>query len=62
MGLLKWALLFLIMAAVAAVLGFGGLAEGLTDVAKLLFGVFLVIVAVLVVLGLTVYRAVTPDS
>lgn len=59
MGLLKWAVVFLVLAGVAALFGFGGLAEGLTDVAQILFGVFLVIVLVLVVLGLTVYKSVT---
>lgn len=59
MGLLKWAVVFLILAGVAALFGFGGLAEGLADVAKILFGVFLVIMLVLAVLGLTVYKSVT---
>ena len=59
MGLLKWALIFLVLAGVAAVFGFGGVAEGLTDIAQVLFGVFVVIVLVLVVLGLTVYKTVT---
>ena len=59
MGLLKWALVFLVLAGAAAVLGFGNVAEGLTDIAQVLFGVFVVIVLVLVVLGLTVYKTVT---
>lgn len=59
MGLLKWALIFLVLAGVAAVFGFGNVAEGLTDIAQVLFGVFVVIVLVLVVLGLTVYKTVT---
>jgi uncharacterized membrane protein YtjA (UPF0391 family) len=59
MSLLKWALVFLILALLAALFGFGNLAEGFADVAKILFGVFLVIVLVLGILGLTVYKAVT---
>jgi uncharacterized membrane protein YtjA (UPF0391 family) len=59
MALLKYALLFLILAAVAALFGFGGMAEGFTDIAKVLFGVFLLIVLVLAVLGASAYRAVT---
>jgi uncharacterized membrane protein YtjA (UPF0391 family) len=62
MGLLKWALIFLILAGVAAVMGFGGMAEGFADIAKVLFGIFLLIVVVLAVLGATAYRAVTPGS
>lgn len=59
MSLLKWAGLFLILALVAAVFGFGNIAEGFADIAKILFGIFLVIVLVFVVLGMTVYKAVT---
>ena len=59
MSLLKWALVFLVLALLAALFGFGNLAEGFADVAKILFGVFLVIVLVLGILGLTVYKAVT---
>jgi thiamine pyrophosphate-dependent acetolactate synthase large subunit-like protein len=33
-GLLKWALIFLVVAGVAALFGFGGIAEGATDIAK----------------------------
>lgn len=59
MGLLKWALIFLVLAGLSAVLGFGGMAEGFADVARVLFGIFLVIVIVFLVLGATAYRAVT---
>ena len=59
MSLLKWALIVLVLAGVAALFGFGGIAEGLTDIAQILFGVFVVVVLVLVVLGLTVYKAAT---
>jgi uncharacterized membrane protein YtjA (UPF0391 family) len=59
MGLLKWALIFVVLALVAALFGFGNLAEGFADIAKILFGVFLVITLVIVVLGLTVYKTVT---
>lgn len=59
MSLLKWALVFFILAVIAALFGFGNLAEGFADIARILFGLFLVIVLVLVVLGLTVYKSVT---
>ena len=59
MSLLKWALVFLVLAMLAALFGFGNLAEGFADVAKILFGVFLVIVLVLGILGLAAYRAAT---
>jgi uncharacterized membrane protein YtjA (UPF0391 family) len=59
MSLLKWALFFLVLAAIAAVFGFGGLAQGSADIAKVLFFVFLVVFAVIGLLGGTVFRAVT---
>jgi uncharacterized membrane protein YtjA (UPF0391 family) len=59
MGLLKWALMFLIIAGVAALFGFGNVAEGATDIAKVLFFIFLVICVVLFLIGAFAYRAVT---
>jgi len=59
MGLLKWALIFLILAGVAALFGFGGMSEGFADIAKVLFGIFLLVVVVFAVLGATAYKAVT---
>lgn len=59
MSLVKWALIFLVIAGIAALFGFGGIAEGAADIAKILFGIFLVICAVLFILGLTVYKSVT---
>lgn len=40
--MLSWAITFLIIAIVAAVLGFGGIAGTATGIAKILFVVFLV--------------------
>lgn len=59
MTLLKWALIFLVIAGVAALFGFTGIAEGAADIAKVLFFIFLAIVVVLGILGLTVYKSVT---
>jgi uncharacterized membrane protein YtjA (UPF0391 family) len=41
--MLRWALIFFIVAIIAAVLGFGGLAGDLSYIAKILFMVFIVI-------------------
>ena len=43
---LNWAFLFLILALVAAVLGFGGIAQQSAGIAKILFIVFLIIFVV----------------
>jgi uncharacterized membrane protein YtjA (UPF0391 family) len=41
------------------VFGFGNIAEGAADVAKVLFFIFVAICVVLAVLGFTLYRRVT---
>jgi len=40
--MLGWALVFLLVAIVAAVFGFGGIAAGATAIARILFFVFLI--------------------
>lgn len=50
--MLKWALAFLIVAIVAALFGFGGIASGAATIAKVLFFAFLVIAAVMFIAGL----------
>jgi len=58
-SLLKWALVFLVISLVAALFGFGGIAQGSAEIAKWLFFIFLGICVVLFILGLTVYKSVT---
>jgi uncharacterized membrane protein YtjA (UPF0391 family) len=58
-SLLKWALMFLVISLIAALFGFGGIAEGAADVSRILFFIFMAICAVLFVLGLTVYKGVS---
>ncbi len=41
--LLNWTIIFLVVALVSAVLGFGGLASAAAGIARILFGVFLVL-------------------
>lgn len=50
--MLRWAVTFFVIALVAAVLGFGGIAAGATEIAKVLFFVFLIIFVVTLILGL----------
>ena len=49
MFLLRWALLFLVIALIAAVFGFGGVAEGATDIARVLFFIFVAVFVVLLI-------------
>ena len=41
--MLRWAVVFFIIAIIAAVFGFGNIAAGATDIAKILFFVFIVL-------------------
>jgi uncharacterized membrane protein YtjA (UPF0391 family) len=50
-SMLSWSVTFLIIALVAAVLGFSGIAGAAAGIAKLLFGVFLVIFIVSLFFG-----------
>jgi uncharacterized membrane protein YtjA (UPF0391 family) len=49
--MLRWALIFLIVALVAALLGFGGIAGAAVGIAKILFVVCLVVFLVLLIAG-----------
>jgi uncharacterized membrane protein YtjA (UPF0391 family) len=57
--MLKWALIFAIVALIAGGLGFTGVAGAAAGVAKLLFFVFLIGCALFIALGLFVGRKVT---
>jgi len=57
MTILKWALIFLAVSIVAGIFGFTGLSAASADIARLLFYVFLAIFLVLLILGLTIFRA-----
>ena len=50
--MLRWALIFFVVAIVAAVFGFGGIAAGAVDIAKILFFLFLILFVVSLVMGL----------
>ena len=55
--MLYYAVVFFVIAIIAAVLGFGGIAFGAAEIAKVLFFVFLVIFLVALVMGLSRRRA-----
>jgi uncharacterized membrane protein YtjA (UPF0391 family) len=55
MGLLKWALIFFVIALIAGAFGFTGVAGASASMAKIMFGVFLAVAiafAVIVMLGI----------
>ncbi|MCC5822345.1 MAG: DUF1328 domain-containing protein [Phycisphaerales bacterium] len=50
--MLRWAVIFFIVAIVAAIFGFGNIAQGATDIAKILFVLFLILFVVSLLFGL----------
>jgi uncharacterized membrane protein YtjA (UPF0391 family) len=57
--MLKWAVIFLIIALVAALFGFTDIAAASAGIAKILFAIFLVLFLVMLVIGLAVGRKLT---
>jgi len=49
--MLRWAVIFFVIALVAAVLGFGGIAAGASEIARILFYIFLVVFLVTLIMG-----------
>lgn len=60
--MLRWSLTFFIVAIIAAVFGFGGIASGASEIARVLFFFFLVIFVVSLVWGLLTGRQPRPPA
>ncbi|OFW17881.1 MAG: DUF1328 domain-containing protein [Acidobacteria bacterium RIFCSPLOWO2_02_FULL_59_13] len=50
--MLYWAAVFFVIALIAALFGFGGIAAGAVEIAKILFFIFLIVFIVTLVFGL----------
>jgi uncharacterized membrane protein YtjA (UPF0391 family) len=59
MDLLTWAIVAFVISIIAGALGFTGVARGAATIAKVLFGIFLVIAIILVLLLVLGIGAVT---
>lgn len=59
MVFLKWAAIFFVIAIIAALFGFTGIAAGAAEVAKVLFYIFLGVCVVLLLVGIFVAQKVT---
>lgn len=57
--MLKWTIICAVLAVVFGLLGFTGVATGFAAIAKILFAIFLIGVLLTLVLGATVFKAVT---
>ena len=49
--MLRWTLIFLVIAIIAAIFGFGGIAAGAASIAKILFYIFLVLFVLSLIAG-----------
>lgn len=56
--MLKWAVVFLIVALVAAALGFGGIATAAAGIAKVLFVIFIVLFLAALIGGIMVGKKI----
>ena len=56
--MLKWALIFLVISLIAGGLGFSGVARGAATIAKILFGVFLIIFVIFLILAISAGQAI----
>ncbi len=52
MDMLYWALVFFVVSIVAALFGFGNIAAGSADIARILFFVFIVLFVISLIMGL----------
>ena len=50
--MLRWSMIFLVIAIIAAALGFGGIAAGAAEIAKILFYLFLAVFVITLVIAL----------
>ena len=57
--MLRWAFIFLIVGLIAGMLGFTGVAGASVGIAKFLFFLFVAMFVVFLLLGLTVFRAIS---
>jgi uncharacterized membrane protein YtjA (UPF0391 family) len=55
--MLKWALIFAVIALVAGVFGFTGVAAGAAGIAKFLFFLFIALCVLALILGVTVFKS-----
>ncbi len=54
-----WAITFAIIALIAAVLGFGGVAEAFADIALVIFVIALILTAIFIFLGWSAAKKIT---
>lgn len=54
--MLRWSVIFFVIAVIAAIFGFGGIAEGAADIAKVLFFIFLALFVIAILFGASIFK------
>ena len=54
--MLRWSVIFFVIAIIAAIFGFGGIAEGAASIAKVLFFIFLTLFIIAILFGATLFK------
>jgi uncharacterized membrane protein YtjA (UPF0391 family) len=54
--MLKWTAIFFLIAIVAAIFGFTGIAEGAASIAKVIFFIFLALVIISAIMGAAIFK------
>ena len=54
--MLRWSIILLVIAIIAAIFGFGGIAEGAADIAKVLFFIFLALFVIAILFGASIFK------
>jgi len=54
--MLRWAILFAIVAIIAGVFGFGGISESAAGIAKVLFFIFIIGFLIVLIFGGSIFR------
>jgi uncharacterized membrane protein YtjA (UPF0391 family) len=54
--MLRWSLIFFVVALIASIFGFTNIAAGAADIAKIIFFVFLALLLVTLIMGASLFR------
>ncbi len=54
--MLRWSVIFFVVAIIAAIFGFGGIAEGAAEIAKILFFIFLALFVITILFGASIFK------
>ena len=55
-AMLRWSVIFFVIAIIAAIFGFGGIAEGAASIAKVLFFIFLALFVITILFGASLFK------